>query len=149
MRRVRPTRTSISVRGCLALLAGLALAAGCSKGPETAEVEGVLRIKGQPGHKVRITFLPDAEKGAQGPQSTAETDEQGRFTLQVLDENGPSRPGAVVGWHRVVLNDLQLAQSETGVGVPIRLAPDYSLPASTPLAHEVKPGKQSIELIVD
>jgi hypothetical protein len=121
---------------------------GCTKAPETGEVEGVLLIKGQPGHKVRINFLPDAEKGASGPQSTAETDDQGRFKLELLAEDGPSRPGAVVGWHRVVLSDLQLAQSETGVGVPIRLKPDYSLPASTPLAQEVKPGKQTIELVV-
>lgn len=134
------------------LLLVLALAAalgGCKKSPETAEVDGLLLIKGQPGHKMRITFVPDGDKGTQGPQSTAETDDQGRFTLQIMDESGSGGPGAVIGWHRVMLTDMQLAASETGQGVPIRLEPDYSLPGSTPLEQEVKPGKQTIEIKVE
>jgi hypothetical protein len=61
---------------------------------------------------------------------------------------GAKELGAVVGSHRVVLTDLQLAASATGQGVPIRLAPEHSLPGSTRLKQEVKPGKQTIEIQV-
>jgi hypothetical protein len=55
-------------------------------------------------------------------------------------------PGAVVGWHRVVITDPQLSASATGRGVPIRISSDYSLVGTTPLSQEIKPGKQSIEI---
>ncbi len=57
-----------------------------------------------------------------------------------------THPGAVVGTHRVVLNDLQLAESATGAGIPIRLKQEWSLAGSTPLKQEIKPGKQTIEI---
>jgi hypothetical protein len=142
---VRPPRvaTMVLAIGTLALFAF-----GCSdKGYEVAEVDGVLLIDGKPGHKMLIEFIPDVDQGTKGPISTAQTDKDGRFTL-VLN-GGPSatiQKGAVVGQHRVTLSDLQMAESATGVGVPIRIPPDYSLSGLTPLTHEVKPGKQSIEI---
>jgi hypothetical protein len=114
-----------------------------------ADVEGVLLIHGKPGRKVRIQFVPDIDQGASGPISTADTDAEGRFRLEMVDGKAESaRSGAAVGWHRVVLSDLQLAESATGRGVPIRFGADYTLPASTPLRQEVKEGKQTIELRV-
>jgi hypothetical protein len=123
--------------------------AGCSKGYQEAEVDGVLLIHGEPGKLVRIQFVPDVDKHTLGPPSTAKTDDQGHFTL-LLSEPGSDdvHPGAVVGWHRVILSDLQIAHSATGRGVPIRFGPEYSLAASTPLAQEVKEGKQTIEVKV-
>jgi hypothetical protein len=79
--------------------------------------------------------------------STAETDENGVFSLSMLRE-GRVEPGAVIGPHRVVLNDLQLAESATGAGVPIRLPANYGLAGSTPLKETVKEGKQRIEIRV-
>lgn len=128
--------------GFIALLL-LIILTGC-RGPgyEIAEVDGVLTVKGQSGHKVRIEFIPDV--GVIGPRSAAETDTEGRFTLHVMRRDGSSPSGAVVGIHKVTLSDLQLAESATGRGVPIRFGPEYTLSSSTPLSQEVKEGKQTI-----
>ena len=122
---------------------------GCGEAYQFAEVDGVLLIRGEPGHKIRIQYIPDREQGTTGPISVAETDSQGRFTLELRENNGtPLGSGAVVGWHRVTLSDQQLAESATGEGVPIRLQPEYSLPGSTPLKQQVNEGKQTIKLAV-
>lgn len=128
---------------CLLLLTAI----GCgSPGYEIAEVDGKLFIKGKPGHKVRIEFIP--EVGVAGPTSAAETDAQGHFTMRVMDRSGESPLGAVVGRHRVTLSDLQLAASATGRGVPIRFGPEYTLASSTPLSQDVVTGTQTIELTI-
>lgn len=131
-------------------LAALALAlAGCGGKPyEVAEVDGVLLLGDKPASDIRIEFVPDPDRGTPGPPSTAETDAEGRFHLQLLEPSG-SRPGAVVGWHRVVLNDMKLAKSETGQGVEIRLDDAVTSLGSTKLEQEVKPGRQTIEIRVD
>ena len=145
-------KTGFSHRAIIILAASTLLAlSGCGGGPsyEIAEVEGTLLIKGQPGNKIGIQFIPDVDAGTQGPVSTADTDDSGHFKLQVMSgAGGAPEFGAVVGSHRIVLTDLQLAASATGQGVPIRLAPEHSLPGSTPLKQEVKPGKQTIEIQV-
>lgn len=124
-------------------------AIGCGEAYTTAEVEGVVTIKGEPGHKLFVQFTPDSEHGTQGPPSFAETNAMGEFTLELRQNDGtPLGQGAVVGWHRVVLSDQQLAESATGAGLPIRLPPEYSLPGSTPLTQEVKPGKQEIAIVI-
>ena len=120
---------------------------GCSKSYQEADVDGVLLIHDEPAPKVRIQFIPDVDKHTLGPPSTANTDAHGHFTLQLIEPGtDATHPGAIVGWHRVVLSDLQLSESETGRGVPIRFGPEYTLPGSTPIAQEVKEGKQTIEL---
>lgn len=137
-------RTTIGLGICLSLAGGLA---GCG-GPDyrVAEVDGVLVIKGQAGHKVHIEFVPDT--GYKGPPSTADTDAQGRFTLHLMVKDGSSPPGAVVGKHRVTLSDIQLSESATGRGIPIRFGPEYSLVSSTPLTQEIGAGKQSVRIEV-
>lgn len=109
----------------------------------------MLTVGGKPGHKMLVQFIPDIDKGTQGPPSIATTDADGRFVLETKPAHvATSQPGAVVGWHRIVLSDLQLAESATGAGVPIRLSQQYTLPGSSPLAQEVKAGKQSIKIDV-
>src|SRR5262249_19088967 len=130
------------------LLVGLALAiVGCSKPPyEIAEVDGALLIKGQPAKKVHIEFVPDA--GTNGPRSAGDTDDQGKFVLHVLERDGSSPLGAVVGKHKITLTDMQLAESATGQGIPIRFGSEYGVSSSTPLSREVGPAKQTIEIQV-
>lgn len=134
-------------RAAVLLALALLLAAGCSSGPQFATVRGVLKVNGKPAAKVALMFNPDAAKGSQGPSSTGETDDEGRFTLTYSTKD-KSGNGAVVGWHKVVLSDLKLAESETGRGVPIRFGPEYGAVLSTPLSFEVKPGDQTAELDV-
>jgi hypothetical protein len=68
--------------------------------------------------------------------------------MQIIEPNASTgRPGAVVGWHHVVLSDMQLAAAD-GRGVPIRFGSEYSTAGTTPLSQEVKEGKQTIEIRV-
>lgn len=126
----------------------LAMASGGCGGPayEVAQVSGVLKLKGEPGHDVIIQFIPDPQPGLNLPSSAAETDADGKFTLRLMLRDGEQTPGAVVGTHRVVLTDRQLAASATGRGVPIRFDSTYAAVGSTPLVQEVTPGDQTIEL---
>src|SRR5262245_31490696 len=89
----------------LASLISLAIfVSGCVKPAyEIAEVEGILVVKGQPAKKVHIEFVPDT--GVNGPRSAADTDEQGKFVLHVLERDGSAPLGAVVGRHKVTLTD--------------------------------------------
>lgn len=130
-------------RRCLVCLAALSLFAaglgGCSSAPATVPVKGVLMVQGKPAAKVAIDFHPDTTKGNKGPSSRGETDEQGRFTLTYSTPEHVGQ-GAVPGWHKVVLSDLQLAASETGHGVPIRFGNQYGSIVTTTLEYEVKSG---------
>jgi hypothetical protein len=129
------------------VLAVIALTAGCTKREyEIGQVEGTLVINGQPGKKVHIEFVPDV--GVNGPRSAANTDEKGAFTLHVMERDGSSPAGAVVGNHKVILSDLQLSESATGQGVPVRFGTDFTSASSTPLKREVNPGTQTIDLQV-
>jgi hypothetical protein len=120
---------------------------GCGQSIPVAEVDGLLLIHGKPGNKIRIEFIPDIDKGTKGPTSTATTDSEGRFTLELQERDSTApRLGVVIGWHRVVLSDLQLAESATGWGMPIRVDREYTLAGSTPIVREVKEGKQTIEI---
>ena len=126
------------------LLFLLLIAAGCTKGPDIGTVTGQLLIQGQPGNKVRIEFLPDV--GISGPSSVAETDSAGRFSLQLMDRSNTPSEGVIVGQHRVVLSDLQLAESATGRGVPIRFGEQFTMPSETPLRQTVVAGPQQITI---
>jgi hypothetical protein len=131
------------VLACAALL----IAGGCGPSYRVGQVNGVLVVQGKPANQVRVQFVPDIDAQTTGPTSFGTTDEEGKFTLtlQVPGEDS-SRPGAVVGSHRVVLTDLILAASATGRGVPVRLDPDYTSVASTPLKQQVSDGTQTIEI---
>jgi len=128
-------------------LCSAALLLGCGESLKTGEVEGRVVINGKPGHRLSIQFLPDVDQGTRGPMASGETDAEGKFFLTMLVDGNPQR-GAVVGEHRVVINDLQLAESATGAGVPIRLPVQYGLAASTPVLQSVAEGKNQIEIRV-
>jgi hypothetical protein len=86
-----------------ALMSGWMLLTGCSK-PQNAmneQVEGTVKLDGQPLANVTVQFVPDSDRKGQGqaPQSTATTDASGHFVLTC--ENLKS--GAVLGRHFVVV----------------------------------------------
>ena len=121
---------------------------GCGGGEsyQVAEVDGVLLIGGKPAPKVFVEFIPDVSGTDSPPASAGETDADGHFSLTTRQRHSSPQPGAVVGSHRVVLRDLQLAASATGAGVPIRMSGDYSQVNTTPLREEVKEGPQTITI---
>jgi hypothetical protein len=147
----------------LLALASLVTAPGCNRGPQFAEVEGTVRLDGQPLRDVEVVFLPDPEAGTLGPSSSAYTDERGHYNLATAK----GQSGAVVGIHRVCLRDLAAlplpnprVDSEgrpSGVGPPgakqpiqskpSRVPPKYGSATQTPLRNvEVKPGMQPYDI---
>jgi hypothetical protein len=126
----------------LFFVAMFSLFAGCSrKAAELAGVEGIVRINGQPAPHVAVKFMPDLGKGNQGQFSEATTDEEGRYRLVCYKQG----PGAAVGWHKVLLSDVD-ALNQRLPGDKHRIAVKYSQLDRTPLEFEVKPGKQTINL---
>lgn len=142
----------------VALLSMLVLAGlgGCSKGPvPVAEVEGFITLDNKPLPDVRIAFYPDAlkENGTEGPFSMGRSDDKGHYVLQCQD----GRAGAVIGTHKVAINDPRVVIPRSGRGnddaiakvkiVASRVPDRYTLAATTPLSKEVKAGaKQDIAL---
>jgi hypothetical protein len=137
----------------LVALVVLGTATGCSSRIAVAEVDGALKIGAKPLSRVRVMFMPDPEKGTLGPISSAVTDDQGHFQLVCADQ----RLGAVVGWHRVVITDLNVRLFKAGGGgqddddtkgllkqkvQPSRVLDKYTTAAQTPLIVEVKADKQ-------
>jgi hypothetical protein len=118
------------------------------------QVQGVVTLDGQPLGTVEVAFLPDPSRGTRGATASCYTDDQGRYTLRTERED---RDGALVGHHRVVINDIAALPSPGGLPSADarepadppkknRVPPDYSDPYRTPFRIEVKPGPQTINL---
>ena len=121
---------------CAPFLLIVSLFTGCSPQEKYVTVKGQVVVKGTNGGKLRVEFHPNAEKGTKGPSSSGITDDEGRFTLTYAQGN-KSGEGAIVGWHKVVIFDMRLAESETGKGIPIRIPTTYSEVHATPLDVEL------------
>jgi len=124
---------------------------GCGRPIPLGEVQGTARLDGRPIDQVLVSFLPDPAKQTRGPRSAAATDAAGRFRLRCDD----GREGAVVGWHRVLVEDLKpyaAPRSDNpdrpAVVIPSRIPSAYRDPAKTPLRLEVRaePQELSVEL---
>lgn len=123
------------------LLSLAAFVVGCGKPPQLAEVEGTISFGGKLLDDVDVQFLPDPEKDNLAQISTGITDIDGRFVVRYLN-NG--KPGAAVGWHRIVLLDNKVYDRENPQ--PSRFDSRFNLAATTPIHVEVKPGKQNLEI---
>jgi hypothetical protein len=89
------------MRGRLAagLVALLALGCGTSK---VVPVSGKVTLDGVPLANAKVNFQPLGDgKVSPGLGSYAKTNEQGEFSLMMVDKSGP---GAVVGKHRVEIS---------------------------------------------
>src|SRR5438552_19006537 len=89
-------------RTCVFLSAALLLT-GCGSKPQIVDVSGVVKLDGVPLPDALVEFLPDPDKGTNGPRSSGKTDAEGRFRLLRDDE----QYGAVVGFHRVLIQDMR------------------------------------------
>src|SRR5262245_5902304 len=139
--------------------AAVLVASGCSDGVKLVPVTGKVTMNGRPLKNVRVAFHPDPDKKTTGPSSTAVTDADGNFSL-VCQERG-NAPGAVAGFHRVIVSDLDVFgdvfvgrgdyRSEDPKGpkeVPKfpRFPAAYSDLSQTPLKIEVKPDMDPVPL---
>lgn len=133
--------------------------AGCADDGPAATVEGTLLLRDKPLEQCLITFLPEPGQGESGRSSAAITDQQGRYQLQLDNQ----QPGASVGWHRVLVHDLlvstgvrrrdhgtvDLDEAEVEPPPPkrdSRVPADYTAAEHTPWRKEVKAGHQVIDL---
>jgi hypothetical protein len=171
---IPPARLAVLAAGAVMVL----FAAGCDRGPQFAEVEGVVTLDGQSLPEVAVEFLPDPEKGNTAHHSTAYTDAQGRFTMHC---ERPATSGVAVGFHRVVIRDITALPEIPGHGPPSsgpsgkaaqvaaaafnpggatpapkankpkvsRVPAAYNEPTTTPFRDvEVKPGPQTLNFDV-
>ena len=126
---------------------------GCGDGLNMVEVEGTVTMEGKPLDQIRVEFWPLGE----GLRSVGVTDEAGRFSLTTDDGE---RKGAVVGSHRIVLNDTTVLGNQflgrAGENVDMsqgrksRILGDYASAQRTPLTKDVVAGKKNeITLEVD
>jgi hypothetical protein len=128
------------------------LGAGCGPGlPLNDNVQGTVKMDGNPVANVRVEFLPQGGPEHNLPSSWSMTDEKGYYRLTC--ENG--KPGAVVAKHKVVILAGRAAatpeERESGGPAP-RAGPTipvtYSIASQTPLEVEVKADESTYDLTV-
>ena len=131
---------------CLSLFLA---ASGCHGKPlpQLTEVEGVVLVDGEPLPQAQIQFVPELANFGAEYNSSAVTDNQGKFKL-VCRKTG--EPGAVIGMNRVVVleytppelrgrsTEARLKLSEYQEELKNRPIPEaYSSMGKTPLKLEV------------
>ncbi|HEX4070442.1 MAG TPA: hypothetical protein VHX68_04715 [Planctomycetaceae bacterium] len=138
-----PRRHYLTLAACVSLAA-----CGCSRSAPLGQVEGTVRIDGQPIGQVMVVFVPE-DKNL--PQSMGVTDDLGRFKLRC--NNG--RAGAAVGQNRVTLVDAATAAVPKGREEdppdpsqipPSRIPTVYNRATQTPLRQTVAAGSQTITI---
>jgi hypothetical protein len=126
----------------LLVIAGLAALGGCgSKGAAKSSVTGRVYYRGDPLNGGAIVFVPDAERGNNGPLAKGAIQKDGTFFL-----NADSAAGVATGWYRVSIAPSVSQESP----VPIPSAPypgpptRYRNPQLSGLIGEVKPGAENV-----
>jgi hypothetical protein len=118
--------------------------AGCGQPSlPLAPVHGKISYNGMLLQNGTVVFTPDASRGTTGPQSHAEIQSDGSYTLR----SGKAY-GAVPGWHRVTVAAVS-ASAPAGNGepfsVPQSLLPDrYRDPQLSKLVCEVKADQPNV-----
>ena len=134
----------------IAFLAASAFWVGCGpSGPTTAPVSGTVTYKGQPVAGAHVSFIPSdaSSRAAEGL-----TDSQGHFTLGTFSASD----GAILGKYKVGViahGPARPAKPGEGSGMPGETVPGppiipakYFSPETSGLTHEVKSGRNHVEL---
>jgi hypothetical protein len=137
-------------------LVALAPLGGCGRRlPSIVPVQGTVLLDHQPLPKAAVTFMPQLDNFGAESNSTAVTDENGKFTLTCA-YNG--QPGAVAGKHVVLIAESPLPdelrnsrdvwvlnQYRASLGNrPI--PPQYSSVSESPVRIEIKPGQEAVTI---
>ena len=128
-------------RGILAII-GLVFFAGCEGGTASlASVSGKVFYQNQPLPRGTVVFVPDADRGNNGPLAQGTIQGGGSYTIQTGE-----KPGAMPGWYRVTVIAVENTSgfSLNGSAVPRSLVPErYRDPELSDLACEVKAGQEN------
>lgn len=114
-------------------LSGSGCGAGPGDQPDTARVQGVVTLDGQPLAGATVAFYPE-----KGRAASATTDSQGNYTLQYSD----SVRGALVGRHTVRITTAEASADAANGGQAERLPARYH--DESTLTAEVKSGSNTI-----
>lgn len=145
-----PVSVSAALRRMLSVgLCGLGLlCSGCQSDVTLVPVRGTVLLDGEPLADVLVTFIPDSAHGGRPIRSMGISDHQGEFQLRAETQ----APGAVVGEHRVMLEDLSILnapRSEDGTVMklpPVRFPNRYANPLSSKLRVTVNQSHPTILL---
>jgi len=122
---------------------GLFLFAGCEgETAPLAPVSGKVSYQNQPLPRGTIVFVPDADRGNNGPLAQGTIQAGGSYTVQT-----DGKAGAVPGWYRVTVIAVETSISYSPgrpSSAPRSLVPErYRDPQLSDLACEVKPGREN------
>lgn len=102
------------IAGFICLALAFTLFASCAPSSSAiVPVSGLVTLDGQPLAGATINFQPITDKATAsqaGIGSYGKTDEQGRYTLRLID---PDQPGALVGKHTVTVTTAVSANPES------------------------------------
>jgi hypothetical protein len=131
----------------------LALTSCTKSPPAVTEVEGVVLLDNQPLAHAQVEFMPESADFGSQINSTAVTDEMGRFRLTC---NWQGQPGAVIGKHHVVVTEVAPPGESRGERMKAAAAqakqknrpipPIYSNYSKTPLIVDVTAEKKDYPL---
>jgi len=128
--------------GSILVGASWLLFAGCDAGtPTLVPVSGKVLYRNQPLPRGTIVFVPDADRGNNGPLAQGTIQGGGSYTIQTGE-----KPGAMPGWYRVTVIAVENTSgfSLNGSAVPRSLVPErYRDPQLSDLACEVKAGQEN------
>ena len=80
---------------------------GCGK-YSLSPVSGTVTLDGKPLADASVSFTP-AERGANLPQSTGKTDQAGKYSLRLVEDD---TTGAVLGKHQVIIAKSFVSESD-------------------------------------
>ncbi len=137
--------TLVTAMRYLVLLAVVMLA-GCGSGQPLGQVTGTVTLDGQPLGNVLVIFAPSRGSESQSSRSVGISDAAGKFELKTEDGS----LGALVGAHRVVVEDLAVADAPRDdegsiLAMPPNRVPErYRSALTTTATADVKSGSQQV-----
>jgi hypothetical protein len=126
-------------RAILAITAGCFFT-GCESGTAPlAPVSGKVLYQNQPLPRGTIVFVPDADRGNNGPLAQGSIQAGGNYAVQT-----EGKPGAAPGWYRVTVIAVEAPAGFYPGRSPRSLVPEkYRDPQLSDLACEVKAGQEN------
>jgi hypothetical protein len=123
-------------------IAGLLLVAGCEgEAVPLAPVSGRVLYQNQPLPRGTIVFVPDADRGNNGPLAQGTIQAGGIYTVET-----EGKPGAAPGWYRVTVIAVEApaGYSPSRSSAPRSLVPErYRDPQLSDLTCEVKASREN------